>query len=91
MGRCYEHLTAEERGTIFAMTLRGESGRKIAAALGRAQSTIARELRRNGHRAATGRPLMGRPPLAGGYNPARAGARARRLRRKARRVRILPD
>lgn len=84
MGQRYTHLSAEERGTVMAMKLHGASGRAIALALGRAQSTIARELRRNGYKAPEECGPMGRPRLAGGYDATRAGLRARRLRRKPR-------
>ena len=92
MGQRYAHLSAEERGTIMAMKLHSASGRSIAQALGRAQSSIARELRRNGYKPATACGLMGRPRIAGGYDATRAGVRARRLQRKPRTVRKLgPD
>jgi IS30 family transposase len=88
MGRQYEQLSAEERGTIMAMLHQGSSVRSIGALLERAPSTIARELRRNG--ACTGnKPLMGRPRLVPGYDAVRAGERAKRLRCKARRRRKL--
>ena len=89
MGSRYNHLSAEERGAIMAMKVRGDSGRAIAAALGRAQSTIARELRRNGYLAPDECSGMGRPRIAGGYDATRAGARARRLRRLPRKQRKL--
>ena len=80
MGTRYSHLSAEERGTIMAMKIHGASGHSIAQALGRSQSTIARELRRNGYLAAHECSRMGRPRIAGGYDATHAGARARRLR-----------
>lgn len=86
MGQSYEHLSAEERAVIMLGKARGESARSIARMLGRAGSTITRELRRNGHRA-DGPTRMGRPRL--GYDATRAGQRARRLARKARRARKL--
>lgn len=89
MGRQYEHLCAEERGTIMAMTFEGRSVRAIARGLDRAPSTISRERRRNGWRCASERGPIGRPAIAGGYDARRAGARARRLRCKARRTRKL--
>lgn len=85
MGRQYHQLSAEERGTITVMLAQGASARAIARLLGRAPSTIARELARNGHR--RGGPRMGRPRLP--YDATRAGQRARRLRHKARRARKL--
>lgn len=89
MGYCYEHLSAEERGTIMALRSQGAAIRRVAAVLNRAPSTIARELRRNGdHEGRQGVP-MGRPRLIVGYDATRAGRRAERLRRKARTVRKL--
>ncbi len=44
----YQHLTLEERSMIAPMRILGLSLRHIAAQLGRAPSTISRELRRNG-------------------------------------------
>ena len=88
----YEHLSGEERGFIMAMKQQGSSTRSIAASLGRAPSTVSRELRRNGWRAEDELGPMGRPRVAGGYNAMRAGARARRVRRAARAPRKLhPD
>jgi IS30 family transposase len=43
----YEQLSAEERVAIAGMRLQGASRRSIASTLGRAPSTIGRELRRN--------------------------------------------
>lgn len=89
MGHCYRHLSAEERGAIMAMVAQGRSMRQIAECLGRAASTVCRELRRNGFRTAAERGPMGRPTRALGYDAALAGRRARRLRHKARRRRKL--
>lgn len=86
MGQKYEQLCAEERGTIMALTLFGNSTRAIAAALKRAPSTVSRERRRNGWKSDEERGLIGRPAIAGGYDAMRAGKRAARLRRKPRRV-----
>lgn len=80
MGQSYSHLSAEERAVIVHGKARGESSRSIARMLGRAGSTITRELRRNGHREEGAR-AMGRPPLRG-YDATRAGERARRLAHK---------
>lgn len=44
---CYHHLTIEERECLMLFYERGESIRQIAKKLGRAPSTISRELRRN--------------------------------------------
>lgn len=84
MSRHYTHLSAEERGVIMAMKREAASGRAIAAVLGRSQSTIARELHRNGYKPADECGPVGRPRIAGGYDATRAGLRARRLRRKPR-------
>lgn len=89
MGKSYEHLCSEERGTIMAMTVQGASARAMAQALHRAPSTIARERRRNGWKPDRERGPLGRPAIAGGYDAKRAGARAWRLRRKPRRKRKL--
>jgi len=43
----YTHLTREERHTISTMKRKGDSPAIIASALGRARSTISRELKRN--------------------------------------------
>ena len=47
MPLCYEHLSQREREIIAINVRNGSSGRQIARALGRAPSTISRELRRN--------------------------------------------
>ncbi len=47
MGRCYSHLTIKDRCEVARRHAAGASSRQIAAALDRAPSTIARELRRN--------------------------------------------
>ena len=47
MGREYSQLGLEERIEIARLSGEGASIRKIAAALGRAPSSIARELKRN--------------------------------------------
>lgn len=91
MGSRYAHLSAEERGVIMVMRSQGSSIRAVAGLLGRAASTISRELRRNGDRSASGRTATGRPRKSGdsGYDASRAGVRARRLRRRPRRLRKL--
>jgi IS30 family transposase len=86
VGKRYSQLSAEERGVIMSMTLSGESSRTIACALGRASSSISRELHRNGFRDARFS-HMGRPPLP--YDAWRAGQRARRLQCKPRVTRKL--
>ena len=47
MPLCYEHLSQREREIIAINVRNGVSRRQIARALGRAPSTISRELRRN--------------------------------------------
>ncbi|MGO1001036.1 IS30 family transposase [Lysobacter sp. CA196] len=87
MGTRYSHFSAEERGVIMAMKQHGHSGRAIARMLGRADSSVSRELARNGVRAPSTTPALGRPRR--GYDAVRAGERAKRLRRRARRKRKL--
>jgi len=72
MDRRYKHLDGEERGVILAEHRRGASLREIGELLGRAPSTIGRELRRG---------LSGALPVQA-YCPQLAGAgyRARRKR-----------
>lgn len=89
MKRTYRQMSAEDRGAIMAMKCDQISVRAIADALGRAPSTIARELRRNGYRAADEIGPIGRPRIAGGYDAHRAGVRSRRVRQAARRPRKL--
>ena len=89
MSSGYEHLSAEERGTIMALRSQGSGVRRIATVLGRAPSTISRELYRNGDSPIGQDVRMGRPRLLPGYDATRAGRRAARLRRKARTVRKL--
>lgn len=88
MGVCYRQLCAEERGTIMAMILGGSSMRQVAGAIGRAPSTVQRELRRNGYLQES-EPLKGRPRKMARYDAPSAGRRARRLRRKPRLTRKL--
>jgi IS30 family transposase len=87
----YEHLSAEERGAIMAMTTHGSSARSIGQILRRSPSTITRELLRNGYQSSPPAVLKGRPRIAGGYDAGRAGQRARRVRRAAKRPRKLCD
>jgi IS30 family transposase len=89
MTRTYQQLSAEDRGVVMAMKLQSCSARSIASALGRAPSTISRELRRNGYLDEAQQCAMGRPRVAGGYDASRAGKRARRVRRAAWPVRKL--
>jgi IS30 family transposase len=89
MGTHYCHFSAEERGVIMAMSNEGRSVRAIAAALGRAPSSVSRERWRNGWKPTDGQAFMGRPPLRPGYDASRASQRARRLRHRSRRIRKL--
>ncbi|MCB1206992.1 MAG: IS30 family transposase [Verrucomicrobiae bacterium] len=68
----YHHLNDEERSQIAWMKASGCSRREIATRLGRAASTISRELRRN------------RYPTDGSYKALHAGSMARGRRRRAR-------
>ena len=47
MGQCYEQFSLEERCTLSRLSQAGKTIRQIAAALDRAPSTVARELKRN--------------------------------------------
>src|SRR5688572_28632682 len=47
MGKCYAHVSLEERCTISRLSQAGKTIHKIAAAMDRAPSTIVRELKRN--------------------------------------------
>ncbi len=47
MGRKYQHLSLEDRCAIAQLQAEGQSIRRMAAALDRSPSTIARELKRN--------------------------------------------
>jgi len=67
MGQHYEQLSLEERCTIARLSQAGQTIRQIAAALDRAPSTIARELKRNRR-------------TQGGYAPAYADQQARSRR-----------
>ena len=89
VGQNYSQLSAEERGVIMAMKLTDASARSIARVLDRPASTVTRELRRNGYKAAHEVGPMGRPRIAGGYDALRAGVRSRRVRRAARPLRKL--
>jgi IS30 family transposase len=44
---CYRHLTRDDREEIAALRAAGHSMRSVSAAIGKAASTISRELRRN--------------------------------------------
>lgn len=70
MGQDYRHFSLEERCTIASLQASGRSIRQIAAALDRAPSSIARELKRNTTSANAG------------YKPAQATDQARARRWK---------
>ena len=72
MGQCYGQLSLEERVEIYRLHAGGISQNQIAATLGRAVSTISRELKRNS------KPTK---VWAGGYEPVRAQQLAERRRR----------
>ena len=72
MGRCYTHLSLDERIEIYRLAANGLSMRRIAAAIGRHASTISREIRRNS------KPTKA---FSGGYKPQRAHGLAERRRR----------
>lgn len=79
MTHCYCHLTAEDRATIMMMRAT-HSIRAIASHLGRASSTVPRELARH-----PVDPIMG-------YEASLAGYRARLTRRRPRhRPKLHPD
>ncbi|MBS1766969.1 MAG: helix-turn-helix domain-containing protein [Acidobacteria bacterium] len=84
MANHYTHLSVEERAVIQAELELGFGPRAIARGLGRAPSTITRELRRNGWSAPAFPRGPGRPALAGGYRAPAAHARARTLAGTAR-------
>jgi IS30 family transposase len=78
MSRGYHHLSEEERDHVAVLRSRGLSLRTIARTLGRAPSTLSRELRRNAP-----------PRHAGYYLPHKAQARAEaRWRGAVRRPRL---
>jgi IS30 family transposase len=72
MGQYYGQLSLDERIEIYRLLADGISLQKIAKTLGRAASTISRELERNSKRTRT---------WSGGYKPARAHQLAERRRR----------
>ncbi len=72
--RKYHQLTSEERYALSALRKQGCSQGEIARTLGRAPSTISREVRRNSRR-------------DGGYRPATADDFARWRRSRSRRNR----
>lgn len=58
MGQAYDHLTLEERCELARRRQAGEPLRQIAAALGRAPSSLSRELKRNGAPKAAYKPVL---------------------------------
>ena len=78
MGRAYVQLSLEDRCEIARRHAEGQSIRKIAAALDRAPSSIARELKRN-----SGRKV--------GYRPAYADEQTRARRWKGSRIARKPE
>jgi IS30 family transposase len=75
----YRQITSGERYAIGALRRRGLSARAIAAELGRAHTTISREIRRNSC-------------ADGGYRPFKASHRTRGRRSRSRRnARITPE
>jgi IS30 family transposase len=75
----YRQITSGERYAISALRHRGLSAREIAAELGRAHTTISRELRRN-------------LSSQGRYTPAKANQKCRGRRTRSRRnARIRPE
>jgi IS30 family transposase len=89
MGKRYGQLSMEERGLRPAPLSWGGRRGAIAAGLQRARSTITREMARNHWKPFRQGTTRGRPPVAGGYDAARAHRRARRLHRKPRLARRL--
>lgn len=81
MGRSYSHLNLEERVFIETQLSLGICPSAIARSLGRAPTTVLRELRRNGWKPAA---ECTWPRIAGGYRSLAAGRRARRLAAKPR-------
>jgi IS30 family transposase len=89
MGKRYGQLSMEERCLIQAQLSMCWSPAAIAAGHQRARSTITREMARNHWKPFRQGTTRGRPPVAGGYDAARAHRRARRLHRKPRLARRL--
>jgi IS30 family transposase len=81
MGREYKHVSLEERVFIETQLCLGLCPSAIARGLGRARTTVLRELRRNGWQ-----PVgeCARPRVTGGYGCFPADRRARRLAAKPR-------
>jgi transposase, IS30 family len=86
----YRRVNVEEREQILAGMERGDSIRSIAAGIGRAPSTVSREIRLNLYHQRYGRPSrLGRPRTrAWNYSPHRAQLRADRMAARARPVKL---
>lgn len=88
----YRRLSIEEREQILAGMERGDSIRAIAARLGRAPSTVQREitanLRHQSYRPAAAPSNGGRRRLPWGYSPHRAQLRAEGRRARSRPARL---
>ena len=72
MGRTYVQLTFEDRCEIAKRTAKGQSVRKVAAALDRAPSSISREVKRN-----SGRQIGYKPEYANDQTKSPAAWRAK--------------
>ena len=79
MKKTYRHLAVDDRTLIQTQLQQGFKPAAIAASLNRPRSCVARELARNGWKAASATRSVGRPAIAGGYSSSRANLRARRL------------
>ena len=65
MGKRYGQVTIEERCEIARLQAEGRSVRQIVADLGRAPSTVARELKRNGAQTGEYKPVAAHSLLLG--------------------------
>jgi IS30 family transposase len=79
MKKKYQHLSLAERALIQMQLQQGFNPSTIAESLGRARSSIIRELVRNGWKAPPEARSVGRPPIAGGYSCNKANLRAEKL------------
>ena len=89
MAWSYIHLSGLERAQIEVHLRLGTCISEIAISLGRARSTIHREIRRNGWRSEAELARRGKTKEAGGYSSVAADRRAQRLAHKARVARKL--
>jgi transposase, IS30 family len=91
MERGYKHLSMESRCLIQVQLALGFRPATIAGVLGRARSTVVREMRRNGWKSDNGKPRPG-CPYGSGYHAGAAHGRAGTLGRKPRVARkLVPD